>query len=384
MSGSSTCRSGGRRRALAGVLALAGAVTIATSVRALDAERGISQYLRDRWGSESGFPGGPVYAIAQTSDGYLWIGAEKGLVRFDGLTFRLIDAGSGDATPGPRCSAWPAPRTAACGRGSAASASSAHRAGQFDNLLADQGAPRSVVTAMARGRDGAMLLATLAHGALAYRGGRFEPVTVPGDAAQLVVRHLDRRRPPTARSGSAPATPACSGSAGRSVSRHADGLPDLKINCLLAAPAGEVWIGTDRGVARWNGTEITQAGVPAALRDTPALGLTRDRESNLWVAAGARGLLRVGPDGSGARGVPRPGGRSDTWRRPSRTATATCGSGPIAASNAGAIPCSRRIRVRRACRPMPAVPFMRPRTDGSGSVRRAAACSGSATARCTR
>ena len=89
LSGSSTCRSGGRRRALAGVLALAGAVTIATSVRALDAERGLSQYLRDHWGSESGFPGGPVYAIAQTSDGYLWIGAEKGLVRFDGLTFRL-------------------------------------------------------------------------------------------------------------------------------------------------------------------------------------------------------------------------------------------------------------------------------------------------------
>ena len=58
------------------MLALAGAVTITTSVRALDAERGLSQYRRDRWGSESGFPGGPVYAIAQTSDGYLWIGLD--------------------------------------------------------------------------------------------------------------------------------------------------------------------------------------------------------------------------------------------------------------------------------------------------------------------
>src|SRR6185295_20404184 len=43
-----------------------------------------------------GFPRGPVYAITQTSDGYLWIGTEAGLVRFDGISFRLI---TNDATP---------------------------------------------------------------------------------------------------------------------------------------------------------------------------------------------------------------------------------------------------------------------------------------------
>ena len=70
--------------------------------------------------------------------------------------------------------------------------------------------------------------------------------------------------------------------------------------------------------------------------------MTRDRESNVWVAAGARGLLRVDPDGSvqaaseaGSSPRTRHGDRS-------RIATATSGSGPIAASSAGAIPCSRR------------------------------------------
>ena len=38
----------------------------------------MSQYIHDRWGSEKGFPGGPIYAITQTADGYLWIGTEKG------------------------------------------------------------------------------------------------------------------------------------------------------------------------------------------------------------------------------------------------------------------------------------------------------------------
>ena len=57
---------------------------------AIDPSRAMSQYVRDRWGPEQGFPRGPVYAITQSADGYLWIGTEAGLVRFDGLNFRLI------------------------------------------------------------------------------------------------------------------------------------------------------------------------------------------------------------------------------------------------------------------------------------------------------
>src|ERR1700704_3406591 len=58
----------------------------------------MSQYIHDRWGPERGFPRGPVYAIAQTPDGYLWIGTGAGLVRFDGWEFRLIKDESGAFT----------------------------------------------------------------------------------------------------------------------------------------------------------------------------------------------------------------------------------------------------------------------------------------------
>src|SRR5687768_15021814 len=182
LNGFSTCRSvDGRRPRLACALGLVGAIALGTDITALNGERGMKQYLRDRWGSESGFPGGPVYAIAQTADGYLWIGAEKGLVRFDGLTFRLVDAssgtGAGPAVLGVAAAAdgslWARLRGVGLVR---------HRAGRLENLLQDQGAPRSVVTAMDRGTTGTgvMLLATLAHGALAHRGARFDPLTVPG------------------------------------------------------------------------------------------------------------------------------------------------------------------------------------------------------------
>ncbi len=278
------------------MLAVAAAAWLAPRVGALEAERTIGQYLRDRWSSDSGFPGGRVYAIAQTADGYLWIGAEKGLVRFDGVTFRLIDAGAGTGA-GPAVigvtgaadgSLWARLRGIGLVRS---------HGGRLDNLLAEQGSPRSVVTAMERGRDGGMLLATLAHGAQAYRGGRFEPFTMPGalPSSSFIIAIAE------ATDGALWLGTRDAGLLrvhGTTVSRYTDGLPDLKINCLLPGLDGSVWIGTDRGMARWSGTAITQAGVPPLLRTTPALGLTRDREGNLWVAAGTEGLLRLGPDGA--------------------------------------------------------------------------------------
>src|SRR5438128_11037613 len=62
----------------------------------------VSQYLHESWGTERGFVGGSVSSIAQTTDGYLWIGTDKGLVRFDGLNFRRFEqANPGSFVIGP-------------------------------------------------------------------------------------------------------------------------------------------------------------------------------------------------------------------------------------------------------------------------------------------
>ena len=50
--------------------------TIAAEAR--EPAKALSQYVREQWGTERGFPSGPVYAITQTADGYLWIGTEQG------------------------------------------------------------------------------------------------------------------------------------------------------------------------------------------------------------------------------------------------------------------------------------------------------------------
>jgi signal transduction histidine kinase/ligand-binding sensor domain-containing protein len=52
---------------------------------ALDASLDVNQYVRTTWKVRDGFTRGAIYSIAQTPDGYLWLGTQFGLVRFDGI-----------------------------------------------------------------------------------------------------------------------------------------------------------------------------------------------------------------------------------------------------------------------------------------------------------
>lgn len=60
------------------------ALTRCVSVFGLNPDLDISQYQHTSWKIRDGFCKGVVYAIAQTPDGYLWLGTELGLLRFDG------------------------------------------------------------------------------------------------------------------------------------------------------------------------------------------------------------------------------------------------------------------------------------------------------------
>jgi ligand-binding sensor domain-containing protein len=51
-----------------------------------------------------GLPQNTVKAIAQTVDGYLWFGTRFGLVRFDGVSFKVYDPSSEPALQHDNCS----------------------------------------------------------------------------------------------------------------------------------------------------------------------------------------------------------------------------------------------------------------------------------------
>src|SRR5258708_7375170 len=58
---------------------------------ALDPNRALTQAFHRIWQVSQGLPQAAIHRILQTADGYLWLGTQAGLVRFDGVRFVSID-----------------------------------------------------------------------------------------------------------------------------------------------------------------------------------------------------------------------------------------------------------------------------------------------------
>src|ERR1700685_1029160 len=63
-----------------------------THAVALDPQRSLEHFGHQAWRTDSGLPQNTVHAILQTRDGFVWLGTDGGLVRFDGVDFVTFDA----------------------------------------------------------------------------------------------------------------------------------------------------------------------------------------------------------------------------------------------------------------------------------------------------
>ncbi len=296
MTNSNTSRDRAATLARASILSLTALAAAACipSARALDPNRAMIQYTHDRWGPEQGFPGGGVYSIAETSDGYLWIGAEQGLVRFDGLNFHLMKRAEASAIPpGPvlgliadaEGNLWI--RTQGLGL-------LRYRDGVFEDVMAGHGWADTRVTAMCRSKNGQVLFVSPVVGVFTYNAGKLTTLASTADLPHfLVISMAD-----TASGGLWMGTRDMGlfSLSGGKISPVAPASPDRKINCLLALENRELWIGTDTGIVRWNGAELVNAVPPGASERFQTLAMTRDHESNIWVGT-AGGLLRFNSSG---------------------------------------------------------------------------------------
>jgi ligand-binding sensor domain-containing protein/signal transduction histidine kinase len=74
--------------------------------------------------------------------------------------------------------------------------------------------------------------------------------------------------------------------------RSEQGLPQDRVRALAQTSDGFLWVGTDDGVARFDGMRFVSFGLPEGLRSGPVRTLFGDRHGSLWIGSVGEGLIR--------------------------------------------------------------------------------------------
>jgi signal transduction histidine kinase/ligand-binding sensor domain-containing protein len=271
--------------------------TCAEAVFALDFDRTLDQYIVTRWSSRDSFPGGAIHAIAQTPDGFLWLGAENGLVRYDGVGFRRIDNSNTTSFPPGDVLGLAVDEDGLLWLRMQSPHLLRYRHGSFEQMYPEvlptpfSAAREHGATVLTRGTRGDILIA--APGSpLRYAAGKFTPAGSTGGRGGLPISIAETADGTVWVGMLDTGLYAMKNSGGSQM-----GLPDQKITVLLAGAGRELWIGTDSGLFRWDGSTISRRGIPGALTRNPILALARDRDSNLWIST-PDGVTRMSSSGA--------------------------------------------------------------------------------------
>jgi len=254
----------------------------------LDPSLDIGQYAHTSWKVREGFTRGAINAIAQTPDGYLWLGTDFGLLRFDGV----------------RTTPWEPP--------------------------GNEHLPSKVIRRLFVSRDGTLWIGTH-KGLVSWKGGKLTQYPqVPGQRIDALLE--DREGTVWTAVAALPNWRLCAIHNGGVQCYGEEGGFGLGVVSLLEDRNGNLWAGTGAGLWRrkpgnpkrislsGSASEIhgliegdngallitTRAGivqlvdgkvVPYAVPDTgPQFNpfwLLRDRSGGLWVGTKDRGLLHV-------------------------------------------------------------------------------------------
>jgi ligand-binding sensor domain-containing protein len=121
---------------------------------ALDPHRSLTQYSRTVWTQADGLPQDTIKAIVQTADGYLWLGTDEGLARFDGYEFTTFDKSHGDL-PSNSITALAATADGGLWIGTA-SGLTEYRDKRFRTFTTRDGLPDAAITGLYADHEGAL------------------------------------------------------------------------------------------------------------------------------------------------------------------------------------------------------------------------------------
>lgn len=311
-------------------LLAAGLPATARQAEPVAAWRGAPAFVTHTWRVADGLPHNTVMALAQTRDGYLWIGTINGLARFDGVQFRRF--GLADGLPSLSVRALMQDRSGALWIGTDNGLSRYHD-GRFTSWTVREGLAGDYITAVAEDGDGVIWIATRT-GLNRWRQGVLERDAAVADrtvgglvvdehgsvlisASDLGLQRWNGQAwtAVPASPGPAPANPVhlfrdragriwAGANAGlhcletNTWTAHSSeaGLPVVGITSLTEGADGRLWVGTrDEGLFYLREGRFHRVTAEDGLADTAILATCEDGENNLWVGTRAGGLCRLRP-----------------------------------------------------------------------------------------
>ncbi|MFP5236078.1 MAG: two-component regulator propeller domain-containing protein [Acidobacteriota bacterium] len=253
---------------------------------ALEPTTPVANYNRQAWALENGLPQNTIQALAQTTDGFLWLGTEVGLVRFDGHAFAVFDTNSQPKLPGSDVQCLLATRDGALWVGTSAGLARL-KGGDVQIFTTATGLPGEDIRALKEERDETILVTT-ENGAVevsrtpAPKGETGVPKPPEGFRAELGggMRAV----------GTNSAVELMDGGATVQQWRVGSELPGTRVQALYADREGTLWIGTNGGLVRYAAGKLEQMPVTDSLASASVLAILEDHEGDLWVGTETNGL----------------------------------------------------------------------------------------------
>ncbi len=255
---------------------------------ALPLNQTLTQFGRQNWQTENGLPQNTIHSILQTNDGFLWLGTEGGLVRFDGLRFTIFDAQSE-----PLLQSNNIQQLAQDGAGnlwfSTPEGVSIWRNGHPYSYTLKDGLPSGRNWSVTSDSSGEIFAAST-ESLVRFDGKRFVPATAP---TPLLAAGVEGKIQVTLAAGEQTWIGTDQGlwvQPGLTRYTKQDGLPSDRISCLLEDHDGGLWVGTESGVSRIARGRVETFPANDVLAGDVINALFEDREGDIWVGGDASGL----------------------------------------------------------------------------------------------
>ncbi|MCI0606106.1 histidine kinase [bacterium] len=256
----------------------------------LSPEIAIGDFGQRLWTSENGLPQNSILAITQTRDGYLWLGTQAGLARFDGAGFQVFNTRN-SGLPHNDVFALAEDRDGNLWIGTFARGISRYKNGIFTNFGSKEGLTDEVVRCIYTDWRGVLWVGTRTSGVFAFQNGRFQQFSARQGLANDNVRSFSEDAQGNLWIGTE-----------NGLSRFRDGnfktfttkegLAANSIRWISRDTLDRLWIATDSGLTVLQEGEFKNPVADGKLSNESVRFVTEDRHRNIWVATDA-GLNRI-------------------------------------------------------------------------------------------